>query len=168
MTKRACSAFLESVIAKFAQVLSPYERGEKSRAEMARELGISERWLRRLLARERSEAEREGQEQAEPPYVEIVDGTSPPRPHYDLATRHKGPGGDRLEKPAGAFRISRGTGRGLSVQDAGRGEPITGQSEKPKPKPKPKPKARLTREEVDQIVSKVMTPKPRKSRRKQA
>lgn len=105
---------------------APYERGEKTRAEMAAEQGVSERHHRRLLAKER-------EARLDLPWVELVDGTRPPTPHYDLAT-------DRLEKPAGAFRIADGRGR-LRVKNAGedKGKRL---DNKKKPAPKFKPKSR--------------------------
>lgn len=108
--------------------LAPYERGEKTRAEMAAELGVTERHLRRLLARDRMEIEQPCE--SDLPWVELVDGREPPTPHYDLAT-------DRLVKPAGAFRIGDGRGR-LRVRRAGDGQPLDTRPEKPPPKFQPK------------------------------
>ncbi len=82
---------------------------------MARELGVSERHLRRLLAAERAGGP--GHDGAELPWVELVDGTEPAHPHYDMRS-------DRLTKPPGAFRIGDHHGRRLRVQHAGDGKPV--------------------------------------------
>lgn len=124
--------------------LTAYERGEKSRKEMADELGVSVQWLRKLMARERLADRESGSDVNDDlPWVEIVEGTCPPTPHYDLAT-------DRLEKPAGAFRIGNGRGR-LRVQHAGDGRPVEAAPEKPPPKFRPKrPKRKKSHNGVEQ------------------
>lgn len=63
----------------------PYERGDISRAELARQLGVSERHLRRLHAQER--ARRQGDDDGprpddEPPYVAITDDPDREKGHW--------------------------------------------------------------------------------------
>jgi hypothetical protein len=116
-------------------VLRALETEGYTREQVMDLTGVSERTLKRRLARARDvrdDFEGDGHDgpATDLPWVELVDGTRPPNPHYDLAT-------DRLEKPAGAFRIGDGRGR-LRVQHAGRGAPLDDKPEKPPPKFKPK------------------------------
>jgi hypothetical protein len=72
------------------------------------------------------------------PWVEVVDDEFPPHPHYDLR-------GDRLEKPAGKFRINCGRYAYTEVHDAGEEFPGLGDDDDdddtpPPPVPRFKPK----------------------------
>jgi hypothetical protein len=71
--------------ANLGDALAPYERGEKTRREMAAELGISVQWLRKLLARERrQQAESQPCEPDEHdlPHLAITDDPARERGHW--------------------------------------------------------------------------------------
>lgn len=88
-----------------------YERGAETRAEMAARLGVSQRHLRRLLARERAEATDDG----EPIYVALTD--DPAREggeYYDLRSDH-------CSVERGPIRIGTYDGRKLKVRSLGGG-----------------------------------------------
>jgi hypothetical protein len=117
----------------------PWERLDQTREEMARELGVSVRTLQRRWREQREAADvRDEPESPDFPWVELVERGQASGDHYDLRT-------DELVKPPGPFRISNGTGHGLRVQHAGRGQPIevelTNEPAKFKPK-RPKRKRR--------------------------
>ena len=95
--------------------VAPYERLGLSRAQMARELGISVQWLRKLMAAERAQVvvemappSPELPHRRELPHVPIVSGPSRERWHYRLDHDQS----SRL--PDGPFWID--TARGPSVR----------------------------------------------------
>ena len=63
--------------------VAPYQRLGLSRAQMARELGISVQWLRKLMAAERAREE-PAAPRRELPHVPLKWGPSPVRWHYRL------------------------------------------------------------------------------------
>ncbi len=107
----------------WVDALRALESQETTRELIMAITGVSERTLKRRLARARlvrndiecdAELKHDG---VELPWVELVNGTEPDHPHYDL-------GSDRLIKPPGPFRIGDHHGRRLKIQHAGNGKPV--------------------------------------------
>jgi hypothetical protein len=131
--------------------LSPWERGEKTRAEMAAELGVTERHLRRLLARDR-EMTGDGtgvddRDECDHPYVVLTDDPSRERGDWYLLDSV---GGDGRRDPSpinitnvhsGRVRIGDHNGRRLLVRSVNGGAPVERERPKKEP-PKFKPKGR--------------------------
>ena len=103
--------------------LSPWERGEKTRAEMAAELGVSERHLRRLMAQDREREPCDGtgaddRDESDHPYLALTDDPDRERGDwYDLRT-------DELSRDSGRVRIGDHNGRRLLVRAVNGGAPI--------------------------------------------
>jgi hypothetical protein len=106
----------------WVDALRAIEEGEKTRGEVMALTCISERTLERRLARAREVRDDfadDGPSETDLPWVEVVavhPDDEPRTPHYNLV-------GDRLNAPAGAFRIGDGKGR-LRVRHAGQGRPV--------------------------------------------
>lgn len=135
------------MVANSSLPLAAYERGEKTRAEMAAELGVSERHLRRLLAedRERVADGTDRDDIDELPYLALTcDPSRESGDYYDLDT-------DRLSRDSGRVRIGDHNGRRLLVRSVNGGAPV--EQAKPKKGPakfRPKrPRGRKKRAMID-------------------
>lgn len=123
------------------KVLSPWERGEKTRAEMAAERGVSERTLRRHLAIDRqiadgmAEVDDESRGAEELPWVELATGPSQGH-HYRLDHDQSS------HLPDGPFRVGTHNGRRMQVKH--RDDGIKQQTKK-ESKHKFRPKSRKKR-----------------------
>lgn len=146
--------------AKSVPSLAPFERGEKTRAEMAAELGISLQWLRKLMARDRERAADGVKSIDDLPYVELATGDLPEgRPAYllDSSVPFRDPGKDDIcNVQSGKIRISKR--RRLVVRSVNGGAPIEQTGKKkytPDPdgleggRDRPKPKKRRKRAMID-------------------
>jgi hypothetical protein len=121
----------------WADAVRALDEGETTREQIMAVAGISERTLKRRLARGREvlgdiEEHDDGEhDTSDFPWVPIVDGAAAPGLHYRLDA-------DKTSVlPSCPFRIGTGNGRHLRVHHSGDGRPV----EKPKPsKAKHKPK----------------------------
>lgn len=128
--------------------LEPYERGEKSRAEMARELGVHPGHLRRLM-----QAERRRQARRELLHVPVVSGSQEGY-HYRLDL-------DQASVlPDGPFRILDGRGHLKTKHKldaiAGPGATRAKEPAKHKPRSRKRVAKKLTPQELEQIKAKGM------------
>jgi hypothetical protein len=154
LLNRTRKIILHVVMAATSDIpLSPWERGEKTRAEMAAELGVTERHLRRLLARDR-EMTGDGTgaadwDESDHPYLAITgDPTAERGACYYLASDRifgaPDADGSRAEIDSGRVRIGDHNGRRLLIRSVNGGAPVEREPAKKEP-PKFKPKARKKR-----------------------
>ena len=101
--------------------LDAIESGASTSREIAAQTGYTQRRIQQRVAAARQRRDKAHGDAAgdlhDLPWVELVDGRQAAGPYYDLVT-------DRLEKPAGAFRIGTRNGGRLKVQHAGNGKPV--------------------------------------------